>query len=344
MMTNTLAGEILLPGPDQVRCLFVNGGNPLAAFPDQRKVATAFRDLELLVTIDPVMTATAQLSHYVIPPKVLYEREDISLAFETLIYPEPFAQHSPAVVQPPPGSDVVDDWFVFYALAQRLGLQLNLNGEALDMTQAPSTREVLAVLTRHSQVPLDDVIAQPGGRVFDVPPLAVAPADDSAGRFDVAPADVVAEMQALLQEPVQHGAYQEGGQTFTHRLAVRRLREVVNSTLHDAPAIRKRMPANAAQLHPGDLVRLSLSDGDEVCISSSHGRVQAIVKGDDTLKPGVVTLSHCWGGLPEDGLNDPRQGSNVNQLISNRLHIEPINAMARMTGIPVNIQRAVTAV
>jgi anaerobic selenocysteine-containing dehydrogenase len=344
MMSNTLADEILLPGPDQVRSLFVNGGNPLAAFPDQRKVAEAFRQLELLVTIDPVMSATAQLSHYVIPPKVLYEREDISLPFETLIYPQPFAQHSPAIVPPPPGSDVVDDWFVFWALAQRLGLTLTVNGEALNMAQPPSNRELLEVLTRHSQVPLEDVIAQPGGKVFELPPLAVAPADDKAGHFEVAPADVQAEMQALLNEPTQHGAYVEAGQTYTHRLAVRRLREVVNSVLHDAPAIRKRSPANAAQLHPDDLASLSLTEGDEVLILSSHGQVTAMVKADDTLKPGVVTLAHCWGGLP--GLDeaatpadDKHPGSNVNLLISSVQHIEPINAMARMTGIPVNIRR-----
>jgi anaerobic selenocysteine-containing dehydrogenase len=339
MMSNTLADEILLPGPDQVRALFVNGGNPLAAFPDHRKVAEAFRDLELLVTIDPVMSATARLAHYVIPPRVMYEREDITSTFETAIFPEPFAQYSPAIVQPPPGSDVVDDWYVFWGLAKRLGVTLTLGGQALDMETAPTTRELLYVLTRQSQVPLDEIIAHPGGKVFDVEPQFVAPADATAGRFEVAPDDIVAEMQEVLGEPVQHGAYAEGGRVFTHRLAVRRMREVINSAVRDAPAIRRRTPYNAAKLHPDDLVALSLNAGDSVFLEGSHGRVRAFVEADKTLKRGVVTLAHCWGGLPEDGDDYANQGSNVNHLISNTEHIEPINAMARMTGVPVNIVR-----
>jgi hypothetical protein len=47
------------------------------------------------------------------------------------------------------------------------------------------------------------------------------------------------------------------------------------------------------------------------------------------LRPGVVTLSHGWG--------DTDDGVNVNRLVSADRYIESINAMARMTGIPVNI-------
>ena len=67
-MSGVLAEEITTPGPGRVRALFVDGGNPVNAIPDQRKITAALKDLELLVTIDPFMTNTARLAHYVLPP------------------------------------------------------------------------------------------------------------------------------------------------------------------------------------------------------------------------------------------------------------------------------------
>jgi anaerobic selenocysteine-containing dehydrogenase len=333
-MSNTLADEILAPGPGRVRALIVDGGNPLSALPDQRKAAEAFRQLDLLVTIDPLMSATARLSHYVLPPKVLYEREDLTAAYETAIYPQPFAQHAPALVPPPEGAEVVDDGLVYWALAQRLGLMLQLGGQPLDMRAQPAMRELLERVAAGSAVDVREVFDRAGGRLFDVEPQTVAPADADSGRFDLAPDDVRAEIDALRREPVEHGAYREGGLVFTHRLAVRRLREAVNTSLRDAPAVRKRMPGNAAQLHPDDLAALGLAEGERALIRSAHGELMARVEADTSLKPGVVTLAHGWGGLPEDGEDE---GVNVNRLISAEHWIEPINAMARMTGVPVTV-------
>ena len=64
-MSGCLPDEITTPGAGRIRALLVSGGNPVAAIPGQRNAIAAFRDLELLVTIDPFMTGTARLSHYV---------------------------------------------------------------------------------------------------------------------------------------------------------------------------------------------------------------------------------------------------------------------------------------
>ncbi|HEX8603416.1 MAG TPA: molybdopterin-dependent oxidoreductase, partial [Pseudoduganella sp.] len=78
MMTATLPDEILTPGTGRIRSLVVVGGNPASVLPDQRKAVRALRDLELLVSIEPFMTTTAALSHYILPPLMQYERADIS--------------------------------------------------------------------------------------------------------------------------------------------------------------------------------------------------------------------------------------------------------------------------
>ncbi|WP_174189371.1 molybdopterin-dependent oxidoreductase, partial [Nocardia barduliensis] len=113
-----LADEILEPGPDRVRALIVSGGNPATALPDRARTERALRSLELLVCLDPRLSATARLAHYVIAPPTMYERADHTVIMEPF-FPRPFAQYTPAVLAPPPG--VVEDWRFFFDLAVASG-------------------------------------------------------------------------------------------------------------------------------------------------------------------------------------------------------------------------------
>ncbi len=64
--TAALADEILLEGEGQIRALLCIGGNPAVAWPDQLKTLEALDKLELCVTLDIKMSATARLADYVI--------------------------------------------------------------------------------------------------------------------------------------------------------------------------------------------------------------------------------------------------------------------------------------
>jgi len=108
---------ILLPGEGQVRALISCAGNPVAAFPDQRKTVAAMRALDLLVQIDPWMSATARVAHYVIAPRLALETQGVSLMYD---YDAPqgvaagpvyaAAHYTPAIVDPPRGSQLIDEW------------------------------------------------------------------------------------------------------------------------------------------------------------------------------------------------------------------------------------------
>jgi anaerobic selenocysteine-containing dehydrogenase len=342
MMTNTLAHEIVTPGEGRVRSLFVFGGNPLAAMPDQAFAANALGQLDLLVTVDPVMTNTAKLSHYIFPPKILYEREDMTGFLETQTYPVPFAQYTPAIVAPPEGAEVIDEWYLLWSIASRLGVPLSMNGIDLDMATPPTTQQLIEIVARSAQVSFEEIQSATAGRIFDVPAQGVEPAGgggEPAGRFQLADPDMMAELAEVAAEMVEHGAYEEEGSVYTHRLAIRRMREVMNSMLIESDNSRRRFAANPAQLNPEDMTQMGLSEGDKVTITGSQGNIMAIVSADATLKRGVVTVSHCWGGLPGDGSTYEQMGASTNRLTSASKFIEPVNAMARMTGIPVNITR-----
>ncbi|MFX8339374.1 hypothetical protein ABTL37_19375, partial [Acinetobacter baumannii] len=54
------------------------------------------------------------------------------------------------------------------------------------------------------------------------------------------------------------------------------------------------------------------------------------------LRRGVVSMSHGWGSLPDETVYE-RDGANTGLLISTDRELDPINAMPRMTAIPVRL-------
>lgn len=334
MMTATLPDEILTPGPGQIKSLVVVGGNPASMLPDQIKAVRALGALELLVSIEPFMTNTAALSHYILPPTLQYERAEISPpAFEAAYFPVPFAQYTAAVAALPPNSELVEDWRVFWGLAKRLGLPLSMGGIALSMYIAPGTEQLFDILTRSARLPLALLRASPGGIAPDLPPQKVTGARDGhTGRFELLAPDVAAELGMVLGEATETP-------DFPFRLCSRRMRDVMNSAFQQLSPMRERNPGNPAYLHPDDLASLGLTPGAAAEIVSRHGRLRTKVAADDTLRRGMVSMSHGWGGLPgvagtEAGI---WPGACTGLLVSSEHYCETINAMPRMSAIPVAV-------
>ena len=179
-----LPEEILEPGADRVRALVVCGGNPASAFPDQQRIVDALGALDLLVTIDPFPTETAQLAHYVIAPTMSFERPDDTRGYEHF-FSEPFAQYTAPILERP--GDVIEDWQFFFELASRMGLLLNIGTRVWEPgDDRPSSDEVLESFAQRAQVPYSSVRAEPHGAEFDVAPTIVGPPTaDARGRFEL---------------------------------------------------------------------------------------------------------------------------------------------------------------
>jgi len=334
----TWADEVLTPGKGRVRSFFVMGGNPALSFPDQKKVVRAMQSLDLMVALDPFMSATARLSHYIIPPLMQYERPDSYwLSAQMDILHVPYLQFTDAIAKPPVGAEVIEDWYLFWALSQRLGLELTVGGEPVNMTTPPATKDLIEILARPRRIPFEDVWNEPRGRMFDRHRTVDAPHAGNTGRFVAMATDVAEELKQFTSRARASKGFESSGQVFTHLLASRRMRDAMNSMHHEAPTLRKRHLYNPAYINPDDMAALGMNNGDWVEIVSDHGRIQAILEGDDSVRSGVIQMSHAWGGLPDDVEGYDAIGSNVSLLIDNSRYREPINAMARQSGIPVNI-------
>jgi len=336
MLTNALAEEILEPGEGKVRCLFVCGGNPVVAFPDQLKTIAAMKDLELLVVIDHRMTPTAELAHYVIPPRLELERADVPTVMDRR-FASAYVSYTPAVLQA--DGDLLSEWEVFAGLAQRLGTRIPLPGGDLPLDGSANDDMVLDYAFAKSRLAMSEIRAKRSTIHEELAVKVVAADPDASARFAVAPRDVVEELAVVLTEKTGAEVIDGFDPTkFPFRLISRRLKHVLNSLGREIPGLARVGTTNAAYMNPLDMRDLSLSDGELVRITSPSGEVVGVAEGSDTIKRGVISMSHSWGGSITD--EDVRlHGTPTNRLCTVDSGRDPINGMAIQSAIPIAVTK-----
>lgn len=352
MPTAALADEMILEGDGRVRVLISHGGNPVAAWPDQLKTLEGLRKLDLLVQIDTRMSATARVADYVIAAKHALEVPGMTLTQEYLSQyaigfgtTAAYAHHTPALVEPPAGSDVIDDWKFFYGLARRMGLELRIRpvsfsgtvrvkSQTLDMKTEPTTEELFDIVTAGSRIPLDQVRREPKGALFPEPAVFVEPKEDSwNGRLDAGNAQMMADLAEIEVAPPSVS------DDFPMRLVSRRQMNVLNSTGIDIGAQNQGRTFNAAYLHPDDLAELGLQVGDVVRIRSVRAEIRGVVDADANLRRGLVSMAHSWGAGPDRDAEVREIGGNTGRLATVDQDYERYTGLPRMSNIPVAVSR-----
>lgn len=352
--TAALADEILLEGEGQVKALFCLGGNPMAAWPDQEKTFEAMQALDLLVTCDIKMSATARLAHYVVAPKLTLEQPGMSLSTESLTpyamgYSTPYGQYAPKILDPPEGSDLIEEWELFYGLARRMGLPLTLQAAYswgpdladpartdLDMERKPTTDELLEMLAKGSNVPLDEVKQHPHGHVFEEVGARVAPRDPACeARLQLADPTMMAELAEVAGEELEDGSERP------FLLTCRRLLEVHNSAGRDIEKLVRKYRYNPAFMHPDDLADLGIAPGDLVEIESDHSAILGVAEAESNLRRGIVSMPHAFGDAPtrENDVRVREIGSNTGRLVPVDRVFDPYSGIPRMSSIPVHVRR-----
>ena len=351
--TPALPDEMLLEGPGRVRVLMSCGGNPVTAWPDQHKTIRALQSLDLLVQIDPWMSQTARLAHYVIAPKMGFEvpaaraGDLVSMSAPTYGSHMPYGQYTPAIVDPPDGSDLIQEWEFYYGLARRLGLSLELTtmhgltlaGASIDMHQKPDADQLLELMSMGSRVPLSEVKRHPHGAVFDDPPVYVERRDpDCEDRLDVGNADMMADLGFVAAHEMRQGRLVEGDlQERSFRLVSRRVMHMYNSSHNDLSVNRGRA-YNPAYMNPDDLRELGVASGNVVQISSDAATVTAVAEADPNVRRGVVSMSAGFGDVPErDDLFEV--GTCVNRLLTADVNFDRYSGQPLMSNVPVDVVR-----
>lgn len=347
--TAAMAEEIL---NGKIKALFSLAANPAASIPDQNNIIAALQSLDLFVQMDIKMSASSKLAHYVVPPRnslelpaMSFNGEFLEILYQCWGFTEPFGMYVPKLLDPPPGSDLLGEWELFYGLAQHLGLKLELrhvdwitNGcerekrapIVLDMTRKPTIDELFELMTRGSRVPLEEVKKYPNGALFPETILVASKDPGHTARLDLGNPGMMEELDEVAQEIP----------TKSHNFALisRRMAHVYNASGRDLPRlIRKGGTYNPAFMNPDDLRELGLETGDVVKITSAHSSIYGIVEADSTLRRGLVSMTHSFGDLPRDSMDFRRVGSNTSQLTHCADNYDRYSGIPLMSGVPVQV-------
>jgi anaerobic selenocysteine-containing dehydrogenase len=351
---NALPEEILTPGEDRIRAVFVEGCNPLRSYADSKKFEEAFKALELLVVIDPAMTEAARLAHYVLPAKTGYEK------FEASLFPKGFPQiyfhlrHpvckgpelakqeceilqmilektgvdvsavSPFALakQAPPGSDqpvvlsLIRGLCMLFAMNHRDALKENgvITGEG------DAASELFQAILDHPEgVHLCDTL--------DENNLDGLKTDD--GKIHLA---VPMILEMLKEHPIPDEVDITDDEDFPFVLQTgERTNYTANTIQRDNSWRALKLPTNYVRMSTQDAERLQVSDGETVKVATDTSTVSIPVKVSDDIYPGNLSIPHGFGMLHtnEETGKLEQIGVNVNELIAAE-HREPF------TGIPLH--------
>ncbi len=338
LSTTCLTDEILTPGEGQIRALLVAGGNPALVLPDEISTVKALKGLDLLVVSDLFMSATAKFADYVFAARHPYERADVSRLMD-FAYPFPFGQYTPPLVDAPDG--VVEDWEVFWGLAQRLGVDMNIPNVSMD--SKPTADDLIDGLTMIKRVPLEEIKEYPNGNVWGgdgltaggVIPSMIGHADK---KMAAGHPEIINELREVRAEPVISSGGYEPDEDFAFRLILYRIKEVYNTQGQNLPSLQAKRPFNPLLMNPKAMEKLGVKDDEIVIVDSGFGTVEAIVEATEDLKPDVVGLAFGWGD-PSDERSVREKGSNVQRLIPDDARFDPVTGLALQTAFPVNVYK-----
>ena len=349
MPAAALIDEILMPGEGQVRALFMHAG-AMRTMPEEARTYQAFRSLDLLVTHDVEMSPTASVADYVLASRLAFEIPVLSFLTELNSvfhqgygYPDPFGSAQPALVEPPPGSDVIDAWRAYYRIAQHMGLKLKCGsmfvaeGKPLDMVNEPTTEDIYALIAEGSAVPLERLRQYPNGHVFDEARVHVGPRDPACSdRLDLGNEQMMADLAAMAAEDIlaRRGTNEE----YPLLLIPRRMQNVTNGTARLEPG-RLKVLTNPAFLHPEELRERGMAPGDLAEVRSRHGTIEVVVAADPDLRRGVLAIAHGFGRAPGESADTRRHGANVNRLTRLDDDYDRYSGMPKMGAIPVSLTR-----
>jgi formate dehydrogenase len=352
-----LADEIRTEGPEQIKALFVTGGNPLITMAGAGRLREALSELELLVVTDIFLNETASLAHYVLPATTPFERPDLPFVFPLMLglQTKPYLQATEKVIEPT--GQALDEATIYVELSKAAGIPLfgsrvaqrvmttlqRLFGprHASGLREVPQ-RLLLSLLLRATRNgSFARLLREPHGR----PRPAHTGGDflgervlTDDGKVHLAPDVLMAQAGAL--EAAFESERSAAGEL---RLITKRHVKTHNSWTHNDEAFAREGQTNYLYVNPQDAQRLGLADGDLADVRSKTDVVRLPIRLLPDLSLGTVALPHGWGHQHARGLSvaGGTAGVNVNLLSADGpAGADPVSGMAHLTGIPVEVTPA----
>ena len=357
---SALAEEIDTPDPEtgaHIRAVFVVGGNPIVSTPDSGRLKEAFESLDLLVSVDPYLTATNSLADVILPVSSPMTRPHYDVVFNNLSVRNQ-ARYSPAVFPVPEGEmDEADVLLTLAGIAVGInsGHELSstemddivaanvaasavkdtasrLHGSSVDTVLASvapwrGVDRILDIRFRSSPagLTLQDVIDAPHGiDLGALTPRLPEVLRTPSGRIEFAPPVLVSALAAA------HAALGDSPTSVrpgTFLLVGRRQLRSNNSWMKDIKNLQGGSNKPTAQMHPLDAAEAGRVDGEMISVTSASGTLSIELAVSDTVSRGCICIPHGWADF------------NVNVLVGVD-HIDPLGGTAVLSGLPVELEPA----
>jgi len=340
-----LPREITTPGPGRLRALIAMSSNMVTSAPESAVTAEALSRLDLMVSLDPYVTETSQLAHWILPPTLWLEREQLPV-FTQAQSTVPNAQWVAPIVQPRGQSR--DDWWILDQIARQLGLVPSVSPLAralgrLGVRPRPSTLTDWILRTgrhgdlfglRRSGLNRARLLAHQGAvKLADACPVGVL-----ERKLHTADRRIHLDIPELADEVRRMAAQPAEDVRFPLRLfSIRELRSH-NSWLHNVPELLTGRRGCHAVMNPGDALSAGVHDDDEVVVTSAWGTVRTPVRVSDEVAPGALGMTHGWGHRGRWNTAVAAGGSNYNLLTPNGAdHVDRPSGNAFFNGVPVSV-------
>jgi anaerobic selenocysteine-containing dehydrogenase len=277
-----------LKGGPPVVAMVIQNTNPLEVAPEQRLVRRGFLRDDLFVAVhEQVMTETAKLADIVLPATMFLEHDDVYQASG-----HSHIQLGPKLIEPP--GECRSNHDVIVGLAKRVGAEHPGFGmsprELIDWTLKASGHGALAELEAGRWLDVQPSFAEshyvngfgwPDGKFRFKAQWTTVPVknDGAKGRY--------AEMPVL---PDHWNVTENADAMHPFRLVTAPARAYLNSTFNETPTSREKHGRPRALLHPDDLDRLGLADGEAILMGNGRGEIGLWAEAFSGVQSGVVIV------------------------------------------------------
>jgi anaerobic selenocysteine-containing dehydrogenase len=304
--------------PYPVKAFLNSGSDPVTGYTDAKNLHDGFMSLDLLVSHDIFMVATAAMSDFIMPAAVWGEKYDLHNHWDW----HNFMIGGDKAVEPL--GEAKDEYHFWRELGIRMGqeqywqpktqkewFEWRLEKVAPDFDSFMKAGGV-AAFPEHQIIGSNPEwkkyektgFATPSGKVEIYSETMVKYGYDAMPRYVEQLGTIMSDPELAKEYPLTYFIGQKSDPYFQQQG-------------RNISSLRRLAPEPWVELHPDTGYDLGLSDGDFVAVESQYGKITAVAKFTDDAHPKVVRVPYRWW-LPEQNPYAPNF-SGLFQVADNNL-------------------------
>jgi anaerobic selenocysteine-containing dehydrogenase len=282
-----LTGDpVSLKGGAPVAALFIQNTNPMVVAPEQELVRQGFARDDLFVAVhEQFLTDTAKMADVVLPATTFLEHDDLYRGGGNQ-----YLLLGPKLIEPP--GEARENHLVTRALARRLGVshpgfEMSARDHVDHMLRKAGfgsfednlEHPMIDCQPDHEMAHFLDGFGYPDGKFRFAPEWTTVAASNDGP---------MGPWRELPRLPDHWAVTEAPDADHPFKLVTPPARNFLNSTFTETATSRAREGAPKVKMHPDDLARLGLSDGDEVRLVNHRGAVRLFVESFAGVTIGVL--------------------------------------------------------